>query len=423
MKVLIVTLGSHGDVHPFCGLGVALRGRGHDVTVMANDYFRPLIERAGLLAGPAVGTADEYRALMDLPDLWHPRRSTKLIMDLAARGLQTVYDPVVSYANQNPGCVVIASSLGFAVRCAQDKLGFPMATIHLSPFLRTIHAPPKLPGLFMPRWMPMWMRARLWEGADRFVLDPMIAPALNAFRAQHGLPPASGILSNWLHSPDRLIGMWPPWFAPMQPDWPPQTVLTGFPLWDERGLEPLDENLLRFLDAGDAPIAFTPGSAMAQGQLFFAAAVDACRRLGRRGILLTRQSSQMPAHLPPSMIHIPFAPFSGLLPRCAALVHHGGIGTTSQSLRAGTPQLVMAMAHDQPDNADRAVKLGVAATIKRRKFTGRNVARALAALLSKPALHDRCAEVAGRFVGHDALTETAMVIERMSPAQPAALKR
>jgi UDP:flavonoid glycosyltransferase YjiC (YdhE family) len=423
MKVLIVTLGSHGDVHPFCGVGVALRGRGHEVTVMANDYFRPLIEQAGLTAGAAVGTAEEYRALMDIADLWHPRRSTKLIMDLAARSLGAVYDPVVAYVNQNPGCVVIASSLGFAVRCAQEKLGFLMATIHLSPFLRTIYAPPKLPGLFMPRWMPMWMRRKIWEGADRFVLDPMIAPALNAFRAQHGLGPASGILNDWLHSPDRLIGMWPAWFAPMQPDWPPQTVLTGFPLWDERGLEPIDTSLLKFLDVGDAPIAFTPGSAMAQGQLFFAAAVDACRRLGRRGILLTRQSGQVPADLPPSMIHVRFAPFSELLPRCAALVHHGGIGTTSQALRAGTPQLVMAMAHDQLDNADRAVKLGVAATIKRRKFTGRNVARALAALLAKPGLCENCVAVASRFVGHDALAETAAAIEQMRRAEPAAVGR
>jgi UDP:flavonoid glycosyltransferase YjiC (YdhE family) len=414
MKVLIVTLGSHGDVHPFCGVGVALRERGHEVTVMANDYFRPLIERAGLIAGPAVGSADEYRALMDVPDLWHPRRSTRLIMDLAARGLAAVYEPVVAYVRQNPGCVVIASSLGFAVRCAQEELGFPMATIHLSPFLRTIYAPPKLPGLFMPRWMPMWMRRKIWEGADRFVLDPMIAPALNAFRTQHGLGPASGILNDWLHSPDLLIGMWPAWFAPMQPDWPPQTVLTGFPLWDERGLEPMDESLLKFLDAGDAPIAFTPGSAMAQGQLFFAAAVDACRRLGRRGVLLTRQSGQVPADLPPSVIHIPFAPFSELLPRCAALVHHGGIGTTSQALRAGTPQLVMAMAHDQLDNAERAVKLGVAATIKRRKFRGANVARALAVLFGKAGLRQSCDEVAARFVGVDALTQTAMIIEKLS---------
>jgi UDP:flavonoid glycosyltransferase YjiC (YdhE family) len=185
----------------------------------------------------------------------------------------------------------------------------------------------------------------------------------------------------------------------------------------------MDESLLKFLDAGDAPIAFTPGSAMAQGQLFFAAAVDACRRLGRRGILLTRQSGQVPADLPPSMIHVRFAPFSELLPRCAALVHHGGIGTTSQALRAGTPQLVMAMAHDQLDNADRAVKLGVAATIKRRKFTGRNVARALAALLAKPGLCENCVAVASRFVGHDALAETAAAIEQMRRAEPAAVGR
>lgn len=416
MKVLIVTLGSHGDVHPFCGLGVALRARGHEVTVLASDHFRPLIERADLIAGPSISSDEDFRELIADPDLWHPRRGAKFILAAVEHMLARVYDAVVGYVGQNPGCVVVASSLGLAARCAQDKLGFPMATVHLAPMvLRSIYAIPKISGLKIPNWTPLWLRRWTFAALDRFLIDPMVAPGLNAFRAERGLPPVKRVLNVWWNSPDRVIGLWPDWYAPLQPDWPPQTVLTDFPLWDERGLQPLDDTLRQFLAAGSAPIAFTPGSAMVHGQDFFAAAAEACRRLGRRGLLLSRHAGQMPATLPQGVIHAPYAPFSELLPQCAALVHHGGIGCTSQALRAGTPQLVMPMAHDQFDNAERVVKLGVAATIKRRAFTGPKVARALQNLLGDPALAARCAAVAKRFEGHDALAETAAVIEQLRP--------
>src|SRR5690606_4300015 len=100
------------------------------------------------------------------------------------------------------------------------------------------------------------------------------------------------------HSPTLAIGLFPDWFAPMQPDWPAQMKLTGFPLFDETGLEPLPESLTNFLDAGDKPIAFTPGSAMSHGQAFFAAAAEACRILARRGLLLPRHPENIPAMLP-----------------------------------------------------------------------------------------------------------------------------
>ena len=88
-----------------------------------------------------------------------------------------------------------------------------------------------------------------------------IAPALNAYRAELGLAPVSRIFRSWIHSPQRVIGLFPEWFFPPQPDWPAQIRLTGFPLFDEAGLHPLDPGLDAFLAAGDPPIAFTPGSA------------------------------------------------------------------------------------------------------------------------------------------------------------------
>ena len=98
--------------------------------------------------------------------------------------------------------------------------------------------------------------------------------------------------------------------------------------WDHRSAF----NLPSFLAVGDAPIAFTPGSAMTFGQSFFRESVKACQIVGRRGILLSRHREHIPPELPPTVRHFDYAPFSRILPRCAALVHHGGVGTMSVRL-------------------------------------------------------------------------------------------
>src|SRR5262249_34229253 len=158
---------------------------------------------------------------------------------------------------------------------------------------------------------------------------------------------------DWWHSPQLVIGMFPQWFAQPQPDWPKQTVLSGFPLYDEPEITPIDAELESFLRAGEPPIAFTPGSAMWAAEEYFEQGVQTCIRWNRGGLLLTRHRDHFPARLPPGVIHVHYAPFSDLLPRCAGFVHHGGIGSSAQALAAGVPQLVTPFAHDQPDNAFR----------------------------------------------------------------------
>jgi UDP:flavonoid glycosyltransferase YjiC (YdhE family) len=170
-------------------------------------------------------------------------------------------------------------------------------------------------------------------------------------------------------------------------------VLTRFPLYDEDAVRPPDPALERFLAAGEAPILFTPGSANMWAREFFAAALDACRRLGRRAVFATHFPEQLPADLPDSVACFDYIPFSRLFPRCAAVVHHGGIGTTSQALAAGVPQLVMPMAHDQPDQAQRLAAFGVGDSLPPARFRGPAVAEKLGALLASPAVASACAEL------------------------------
>jgi rhamnosyltransferase subunit B len=413
VKALLIAIGSHGDVHPFVGIGLALRARGHDVTVVANGHFEPLVRRVGLDFAPA-GTAEEYHALALRPDLWHPVKGFRLIMEGTVRFMRPVYQTIVE--RYVPGeTVVVASTLGLGARVAQDKHDIPTATVQLQPsVLRTVYETPRLPGSPLRAWHPRWVKRAMWSVADRLVIDPALAPGINAFRAELGLPPVRRIMDQWWNSPRLVIGMFPEWFARPQPDWPKQVRLTGFPLYDEKGIEPMPESLVQFLDAGAPPMAFTPGSAMWQGRAFFDAAVGTCKLLGRRGLLLSRRREHIPPALPPEIMHVDFAPFSELLPRCAALVHHGGIGTSAQAMAAGIPQLVTPMAHDQPDNAERLRKLGVARWVGVRQFKPARAAKMLGELLTSPAVAATCAEVRARLRNVDSLERTCELIESLS---------
>src|SRR5262249_33834850 len=144
---------------------------------------------------------------------------------------------------------------------------------------------------------------------------------------------------------------------------------------------PVERDVARFLTDGEPPVVFTPGTGNRHARDFFAAAADACVRLGRRGLFLTRFAEQLPAQLPDGVRHFAWVPLSKLLPHASALVHHGGIGTSAAALAAGIPQVVMPFSHDQPDNAARLERLGVARPLPVRRFRGPALAAELGQLL------------------------------------------
>jgi UDP:flavonoid glycosyltransferase YjiC (YdhE family) len=414
MEVLLVTVGSHGDVHPFVGLGLALRARGHKVKIAVNGHFESLAKQAGL-DYIEMGSDESYRKMALNADLFKGMRAAFTLARLLAETIRPQYDAIVPHIEPNR-TVVVASSLALGARVARDKIEFPLATVHLSPSVfRSIDDPPILAGgppRFAPRFIHQFVR---WFG-DRFVVDPTMAPAVNELRKEFGLAPVKNIFRDYWHSPDCVIGMFPDWYAHSQSDWPANTRLTGFPLFDETGLNDMPRELTDFLGAGEPPVVFTPGSAMWNGQRFFRASIEACRRINRRGILLTRHVDQIPKNLPNGIIHVPYAPFSQLLPHAAALVHHGGIGTSSQAMRAGVRQLVIPMAYDQFDNAARLKRLGVARVLPHQNYTARRAARELRKLISRE-YGIRCHWVREWFRNERPLDETCRVIEQLAPKQ------
>jgi rhamnosyltransferase subunit B len=178
-----------------------------------------------------------------------------------------------------------------------------------------------------------------------------------------------------------VLLLFPEWFGKPQPDWPANRFQWDFPMEDlaaEVGMQP---ELSAFLADGDKPVVFTPGSANVQAERFFASAAEAVKRLGIRAVFVTRMEKQIPAGMEGQIMQVDFVPFSKLLPHASAFVHHGGVGTMAQGFRAGVPQLVMAMSHDQPDNAGRLKKLGAGIGLMAGNFTPDRVTKELARLL------------------------------------------
>jgi len=412
MRLLMTALGSYGDVHPIIGLGAAMRARGHQATVLTNPHFQSLVESVGLEFLP-IGTTQEYDELAHHQDLWHPFRGPTIVMRTCLqKALRPVYECLESL--YRPGeTLLVAHVLDMASRIFQEKHGAPMASVHLAPVgLRSFHESPQMFGMFMADWLPPWFRRGQYWLADK-VIDRLMAPEINQLRQEQGLSPVSGILREWCFSPQLVLGFFPEWFAAPQPDWPANTHLTGFPLWDQSETMEMPDDVLQFLDEGESPVVFAPGSAMTEGEDFFEAAVEACQRLQRRGILLTKYPDQLPKNLPTDVRHFSFVPFSQLLPRAAALVHHGGIGTSAQALAAGVPQVVMPMAFDQLDNATRLKRLGVADLIRRKKFRGPRLARSLEKLLSSDATQASCRRWASRLESEDTTSKACEQIERI----------
>jgi UDP:flavonoid glycosyltransferase YjiC (YdhE family) len=446
-RFLITALGSYGDVHPMVGLGAALAARGHEVKILTNPYFEDVVRGAGLELVP-LGSRAEYERLSRHPHLWRPVRGPKLVLSYAsARMLRPLYDLLV--ANYQPGeTVFCAHGMDLASRVAGEKLHAPVASVLFAPgVLWTIHDSPRFKGAFLGPMVPRWLKQAQFWISDALFIKPLLGPQLNALRRELGLAPVRRIFARWLFASDLVLGLFPEWFGPRQPDWPAHARMVGFPLWDTPGSVPifrsgkmgtdplapsrpgkmgtdpltpsispsgLPSDVREFLAAGPPPIAFSPGSANHEAHRFFEAAVDACQRLGRRGILLTKYAHQLPARLPLAVRHAGFVPMSQLLPHAAALVHHGGIGSCAQGLAAGLPQVVRAMSYDQFDNSRRLVRLGVAREISVRRFNGPTVANELQSLFDSPTVAARCRDLASRCNGPAALATACDALEELA---------
>jgi rhamnosyltransferase subunit B len=417
----VVTIGSAGDLFPFMAMALSLRDAGHRVSFLAPVQHQPYVADTGL---DFVGLPVDEAVLHD-PDLWHPTRGFGVVWRATRPGMARIV-PCVEALPHDEGVVLLVHPLALpeADLCRTVRPGLKVAAAYLAPQnLPTVHDPLLVGPWRVPTWVPLAARRWLWRWAGRTFIDPVALPDVNAARAARGLPPLTSLVSHLFGLADLSITLFPEWFAPTQPDWPQPLYRAGFPLFDPKPDAAPSAELQRFLQDGPAPVVFTHGTGNTQAAAYFRHAVEAVKKLGLRAILLTPHPDQMPATLPPSILRQDYVPLRRLLPQVAALVHHGGIGTTAEALRAGTPQLVVPLAHDQFDNAARVTALGVGASLPAARLDSALLARALGQLTGSEQLRQRCREVGARFDGSDPMAALTARLEALADGRDCAVEQ
>ena len=415
LHVLLPTMGSAGDVHPFIALGCALKTRGHRATILTNPIFQELIEAQGIGFLP-VGTVAEASAAIANPQLWHLRKGFAVIAQVIVPAMAEIYRLIEKHADN--ATVVAFSSLAFGARVAQEKLGLPSASVHLQPSVIRTYADQGMMGnVRLSASRSRWFKRGLFRLVDALILDRRLKEPLNQLRRNLGLPAVDRVMHRWMHSPDLVIACFPAWFAPPQPDWPANTHTVGFPLWDAADTA-LSAQAQEFLAAGAPPVIFTPGSAGSTMQRFFRESVGAVTNLGLRAMLVTNYPEQVPKHLPRNVEVFGYLPFSHVLPRAALLVYHGGVGTLAQGIKAGLPHLVVPHGYDQFDSGWRIEQLGLGCSIPQRRYRGRRVMSAIQSILGDEAAAGRRTEFSSRIDSADAISRACTLIEGLRPGGP-----
>jgi rhamnosyltransferase subunit B len=411
-RILLTTTGSLGDLHPFLAIGLGLHTRGHSVTLATSEYYRAKIEETGLRFAPmgphlTLATSEMMQKVLD-----QRKGPEYLIRQIMYPSVPSTYAEVMAALEKAD--LLVTHPLAFAAQIAAEKTGIP--------WISTVPAPTGFFSRFDPPVIaPYPFTAKL------YALGPVVSGALmkmgrattrrwmrliTRFRGTLGLPPGRDPIFEGQHSPERVLALFSRVMGEPQPDWPPQTLITGFPSYDlARHGQGIDPDLVRFLDAGPSPVVFTLGSsAVRQAGTFYSESLAAIRRLGCRAVLLAG-SNVIPEPLPPGTAVFPYAPFSSVFPRASVIVHSGGIGTCAQALAAGRPMLVVPFAFDQPDNAARLKRLGVARVIPRKKYRASLAQAELNPLLSDAAYGQAAIKVARRMAEEDGVRTACDAIE------------
>lgn len=409
-RIVLASVGTDGDLYPFLGLGRVLAQRGFAVTLASHEHFGPLAVRDGLDFAPLV-TWSETEALLGNPQLWHPLWAPFVVARWGRSLIRRQYAELHQVATAGDRTWLVANPGVVAARVLEDLTGIPTLSVVLQPWLfPSVEAPPAmLGGLTLPSSSPRWLGRMYYRGYDGIGWF-LVGRAVNQLRRELKLPPVRQVLK-WWFARRGILALFPAWFGAPQKDWPERVRFCGFP--DEDGLpeRPLSPSVDQFLNRGQPTVAFTFGTGMRHAARLFGECVDTCRRLGVSGILLTPQFDQLPSNLPPEVLACEFAPFQRLFPRCAAVVHHGGIGTTAKALAAGTPQLILPFAFDQLDNACRVKRLGAGEWLPAAQRRAANLAESIQRLLS-PEAKARAAAIAKASQARPGLEVAADEIER-----------
>lgn len=385
MHILLATVGVGGDNLPVIPWAKHLMGRGHQVTMIGNGAYAAAAAEGGVDFCPVI-TPEEHLRRSEVR-----QRSPLAAIRSGLKNLLVDVNPVYTalLERYRTGETLIAAhGLCLGARLFHDRWNCPLATFHFSPTgLRS-----RFDDCAWPPRLPRWLRPVAQTAMNRH-LDRALASTLNEYRCSLELRPLARPVSDWMQSPELILGFWPDWFAAPQRDWPPEAQLCGFPIGGLEAAPPLSDDLQQFLLSGPAPIVFSHSTGHRAANAFFLESLEVVRRLGSRAIFLAPSDVDLPSSMPDGVIRCGSAPHLRLYPHAALAVHHGGAGTAAAALASGVPQFVVPAMLDQPEISRRLKKLGVADWESPRKYTARRVVERMRTLMESPEVRVRCSSL------------------------------
>jgi UDP:flavonoid glycosyltransferase YjiC (YdhE family) len=422
MRIVFSTYGTFGDVNPLIALSLELKRRGHIPVLAIPEMFRAKVEPLGIGFAPVRPEQDpnDTRLIAMIYDIKHGTETG--LRKFLFPSLRESYQDLMAAAEADGGAdLLVTGELAYAGPIVAEKTGIPWASYVLAPFsFFSGYDPPVLP--------PYPLLAKMQEAVPalghvvarfaRFVTRNWPEPVYE-LRRELGMATGKDPIFDAKHSESLVLALYSRVMGEPQPDWPTAAKITGFAFYDGAGSEGvLPPELAAFLEKGPAPLVFTLGSAavMHAGD-FYEQSAEAVEILGQRAVLLIGADDRnLPKRrLPESICIARYAPYSKIFPRASVIIHQAGIGTTAQALRAGRPMLLMPYSHDQPDNARRVRRLGVAEVLGRKQYKAKPAARLIAQLLSDDAYRARAIAVAEKVAGENGTVTACDALEAVRP--------
>jgi len=414
MRITILAAGSRGDVQPYIALSAGLVAAGHQVRLATHAIFAPLIEPYGVELFPSSGNPREMLESETAQAMLATGGNPLGFLRNFARLLEPHFRQLIDdslRACQGADAVIFSGVGLFSGYDLAEHAGLPACAAMLQPAVPTrAFASPFFPEA--PGWLPgRGLYNLLSHRAFLKLLQVCFGPVLRKVRREMGLPPPPAKTTVGTHP--LLYGFSPAVIAP-PPDWPSNVQVTGYWFLDRPADWQPSEALLRFLAAGPPPVYIGFGSMRnRRPEETTALAVAALTRAGRRGVLLTGWGGLDSAQLPDTIFPIESIPHDWLFPRMAAVVHHGGAGTTAAGLRAGVPSILVPFFADQPFWARRVYQLGVGPRpLPRAQLTVERLTAAITTAVTDPILRDRAAALGARIRAEDGIGNAVTIIER-----------
>jgi len=401
-RIVLSTFGSFGDVHPFIAIALELKARGHHPVFATSEVYREKMDSAGIDFHPVRPIVPSYYQPEVLADFigraCDPKTGTEVIADMILPHVRDIYDDLDAATEGADLLLTHPLPLVGPIIAQKKRLNWISSVLAPFSFLSVYDpiVPPQWPSLHRALRLSPWIGRGVLALA-KIKIDKIMLPVYE-LRSELGMPRGEQPILNGQHSPTKVLTLFSKLLATPQRDWPANTVVTGFPFYDRRdffGETEIPNGLIDFLESGPPPIVFTLGStAIWVADNFYRDSIEAARALGRRALVLIGHARNMPPlPLPEGVAAFEYAPYSEVLPRACAIVHHGGVGTTGQGMRSGKPVLIVPHALDQFDNAARVDRLGCGRGLPRPRYNVESAIRELRQLLENQRYSDAAARV------------------------------